>query len=158
MTTSGGVHGSRQAVVRPFAAVFESLPSAEAERIGAIMRYLTLWMVFKDPPEHTRLRRLTSKVFHAKSMLAMRPQVEEIADSLIASMGDKEEFDFIAEFAGPLPCLVIMALLGVAREDLSAVKRMSDDMALFIGSSRTSSAKYDTAEKATQEMAAFFAT
>ena len=139
--------------LRPF---FESLPSAEAERIGAIMRYLTLWMVFKDPPEHTRLRRLTSKVFHAKSMLAMRPQVEEIADSLIASMGDKEEFDFIAEFAGPLPCLVIMALLGVAREDLSAVKRMSDDMALFIGSSRTSSAKYDTDEKATQEMAAFF--
>ena len=139
--------------LRPF---FESLPSAETERIGAIMRYLTLWMVFKDPPEHARLRRLTSKVFHAKSMLAMRPQVEDISQALIVGMGDREEFDFIAEFAGPLPCLVIMALLGVAREDLSAVKRMSDDMALFIGSSRTSSAKYDTAEKATQEMAAFF--
>jgi cytochrome P450 len=35
-------------------------------------------------------------------------------------------------------------------------ERMSDDMALFIGSSRTSSEKYDTAEQATQEMAAFF--
>jgi hypothetical protein len=44
----------------------------------------------------------------------------------------------------------------VAREDLAEVKRMSDDMALFIGSSRTSPEKYDTAEKATQEMAAFF--
>jgi cytochrome P450 len=44
----------------------------------------------------------------------------------------------------------------VAREDLAKVKRMSDDMALFIGSSRTSSEKYDTAEQATQEMAAFF--
>jgi len=41
-------------------------------------------------------------------------------------------------------------------QDLAKVKRMSDDMALFIGSSRTSSEKYDTAERATQEMAAFF--
>jgi cytochrome P450 len=139
--------------LRPF---FESLPGPEAERIGSIMRYLSLWMVFKDPPEHTRLRRLTSKVFHAKSMHAMRPQVEDISDWLLNRFRDKDEFDFITEFAGPLPCLVIMALLGVAREDLAKVKRMSDDMALFIGSSRTSSEKYDTAEQATQEMAAFF--
>jgi len=33
--------------LRPF---FESLPGPEAERIGSIMRYLSLWMVFKDPP------------------------------------------------------------------------------------------------------------
>lgn len=113
-------------------------------------------MVFKDPPEHTRLRKLTSKVFNSKSMLAMRPEVENIADWLIERFRDKDEFDFIAEFAGPLPCLVIMALLGVAREDLSNVKRMSDDIALFIGSSRTTAEKYDTAEQATREMASFF--
>jgi len=139
--------------LRPF---FETLPGPEAQRIGSIMRYLSLWMVFKDPPEHTRLRKLTSKVFNAKSMQAMRPEVENIADWLIERFRDKDEFDFIAEFAGPLPCLVIMALLGVAREDLSNVKRMSDDIALFIGSSRTSAEKYDTAEHATQEMASFF--
>jgi cytochrome P450 len=44
----------------------------------------------------------------------------------------------------------------VPREDLAEVKRMSDEMALFIGSSRTSPEKYDTAEAATREMAAFF--
>ena len=139
--------------LRPF---FATLPGPQAERIGQIMRYLSLWMVFKDPPEHTRLRRLTSKVFHPRSMQAMRPQIEQIADTLLEQIGAKTEFDFIAEFAGPLPCLVIMALLGVDRSDLSEVKRMSDDMALFIGSSRTSPEKYDTAEKATQEMAEFF--
>ena len=57
--------------LRPF---FASLPPPEAERIGQIIRYLSQWMVFKDPPDHTRLRRLTSRVFHAKSMQAMRPQ------------------------------------------------------------------------------------
>ncbi|MFZ4651942.1 MAG: cytochrome P450 [Rubrivivax sp.] len=139
--------------LRPF---FASLPPAEAERIGQIIRYLSQWMVFKDPPDHTRLRRLTSRVFHARSMQAMRPQVQEIADWLLDDLDGHDEFDFIAQFAGPLPCLVIMAMLGVERHELAHVKRMSDDMALFIGSSRTSPEKYDTAESATQEMAAFF--
>ena len=49
-----------------------------------------------------------------------------------------------------------MAMLGVPREALAELKRLSDEIALFIGSSRTSPAKYDTAEAATQEMAAFF--
>ena len=139
--------------LRPF---FASLPPPEAERIGQIIRYLSQWMVFKDPPDHTRLRRLTSRVFHAKSMQAMRPQVADIADWLMDGIGARTEFDFITDFAGPLPCLVIMALLGVPRGDLAEVKRMSDEMALFIGSSRTSPEKYDTAEAATREMAAFF--
>jgi cytochrome P450 len=135
---------------------FASLPGEEARRIGDIVRYLSLWMVFKDPPEHTRLRRLTSKVLHVKSMQGMRPQVEEIAAWLLDGLRGRDEFDFIAEFAGPLPCLVIMAMLGVPREDLSLMKRLSDDMALFIGSSRVSTEKYDTAQAATHEMAEYF--
>ena len=139
--------------LRPF---FASIPSEEAKKIGDIMRFLSLWMVFKDAPEHTRLRRLTSKVFHNKSMQAMRPQVETITAWLLAEIGDKTEFDFVADFAGPLPCLVIMAMLGVPKSDLVRVKRMSDEMALFIGSSRTSAEKYGTAEAATHEMAEYF--
>jgi cytochrome P450 len=53
-----------------------------------------------------------------------------------------------------------MALLGVPDEALPQMKRWSDDMALFIGSARTSveksAEKYDTAEAATQAMAGFF--
>ncbi len=139
--------------LRPF---FASIPSDEARKIGDIMRYLSLWMVFKDAPEHTRLRRLTSKVFHNKSMQAMRPQIEMITAWLLAEIGDRTDFDFVADFAGPLPCLVIMAMLGVPKADLARVKRLSDEVALFIGSSRTSSEKYDTAEAATREMAEYF--
>ena len=139
--------------LRPF---FASLPGPEVERISNIIRYLSLWMVFKDPPDHTRLRRLASKVFHAKSMQGMRPRIQEITDWLLDRLVDREEFDAVTDFAGPLPCLVIMAMLGVDRADLAKVKRMSDDMALFIGSSRVSAEKYDTAEAATKEMADFF--
>ncbi len=139
--------------LRPF---FASLPGAEVERITSIIRYLSLWMVFKDPPDHTRLRRLASKVFHARSMQAMRGQIEDIAEWLLNQLDDREHFDAVTDFAGPLPCLVIMAMLGVERADLAKVKRLSDDMALFVGSSRVSAEKYDTAEAATHEMAEYF--
>jgi hypothetical protein len=139
--------------LRPF---FATLPGPEAERIRDIIRYLTHWMVFRDPPEHTRLRKLTSKVFHVQSMHAMRPQAQELCAWLLARIGERDEIDFIADFAGPLPGLVIMAMLGVPREALPLIKRLSDDMALFIGSSRMSPEKYAIAEAATREMAQFF--
>ena len=56
--------------LRPF---FARLPQAEAQRLADLARYLTLWMVFRDPPEHTRLRRLASKVFNVRSIQALRP-------------------------------------------------------------------------------------
>ncbi len=150
VTQDGKLSSNR---LQPF---FAAMPGEEAKKIGDIIRYLSLWMVFKDPPQHTRLRRLTSKVLHVKSMQGMRPQIEDIAAWLLDGLRGNDEFDFIAEFAGPLPCLVIMAMLGVPREDLALMKRLSDDMALFIGSSRVSAEKYDTAQVATHEMAAYF--
>jgi len=132
------------------------MPAPEAARIADIVRYLSLWMVFRDPPDHTRLRRLTSKVFNLKSMRDMRPNIEDLTAWLLEEIGERDEIDFIASFAGPLPALVIMDMLGVPRGELARVKRMSDDMALFIGSSRTSPEKYAIAESATHEMAQFF--
>lgn len=139
--------------LRPF---FAALPGSEAARLADVIRYLTHWMVFRDPPEHTRLRRLAGRVFNLQSMTGMRPAVEELVEWLLERSAGRARIDFIEAFAGPLPALVIMAMLGVPREALAKVKRMSDDMALFIGSSRMSQEKYEIAERATREMAGFF--
>src|SRR3954471_14386135 len=143
--------------LRPF---FTSLPSPEAARMAQLIRILTLWMVFRDPPVHTRLRRRASRVFHVRSMHALRPNVEALTAWLLDRIGERighaGEFDFIAEFAGPLPALVIMDMLGAPRGELARLKRLSDEMALFIGSARDSPEKYTRAEAATQEMAALF--
>lgn len=139
--------------LRPF---FASLPGAEAQRMADLIRILTLWMVFRDPPEHTRLRRLASRVFHVRSINALRPNVAALTQWLIGQIGECEEFDFIAEFAGPLPALVIMDMLGVPRAELARLKLLSDEMALFIGSARAAPDKYPRAQAATQEMAALF--
>jgi hypothetical protein len=139
--------------LRPF---FATLPSDEAQRISEVIRYLTLWMVFRDPPEHTRLRRLAAKVFNVRSIHALRPSIEALTRWLLETLGEREKIDFIADFAGPLPAMVIMGMLGVPRSELAQVKRLSDEMALFIGSTRDSPEKYARAEAATHDMAALF--
>jgi cytochrome P450 len=143
--------------LRPF---FATLPGPEAGRIAELIRVLTLWMVFRDPPEHTRLRRLSAKVFNVRSVQALRPNVEALTAWLLEKAAEKGaaqgEIDFIADFAGPLPALVIMDMLGVPRGELARIKALSDEMALFIGSTRDVPEKYARAEAATHEMAELF--
>src|SRR4051812_27319264 len=139
--------------LRPF---FATLPGAEAARMAELIRVLTLWMVFRDPPEHTRLRRLASRVFNVRSINALRPDVEGLTTWLLDSIGDRERVDLIGDFAGPLPALVIMDMLGVPRAELGRLKHLSDEMALFIGSARDTAGKYERAESATREMAEIF--
>jgi cytochrome P450 len=139
--------------LRPF---FAALPAPEAAKVAELARYLTLWMVFRDPPEHTRLRRLAAKVFNVRSVHALRPNIERLTQWLLDPLSEKKEFDFIADFAGPLPALVIMDMLGAPREELARLKRLSDEMALFIGSARDAAEKYQRASAATREMAGIF--
>jgi cytochrome P450 len=139
--------------LRPF---FATLPPPEATKIAELARYLTLWMVFRDPPEHTRLRRLAARVFNVRSINALRPNIESITAWLLDRLADRKEFDFIGDFAMPLPALVIMDMLGAPREELARLKRLSDEMALFIGSARDAPEKYQRAGAATREMAGLF--
>ena len=81
--------------LRPF---FATLPPPDAKRVEELARYLTLWMVFRDPPEHTRLRRLAAKVFHVRSINALRPNIEATTRWLLDANGERENFDFIADF------------------------------------------------------------
>jgi cytochrome P450 len=138
--------------LRPF---FATLPQPEARKVSELVRYLTLWMVFRDPPEHTRLRRLAAKVFNVRSINALRPGIERLTGWLLDAIPGTE-FDFIADFAMPLPALVIMDMLGAPREELARLKRLSDEMALFIGSARDAPEKYERAGAATREMADIF--
>ncbi|GAA1642655.1 cytochrome P450 family protein [Nocardia ninae] len=82
-------------------------------------------MLNSDPPDHTRLRKLVSKVFTARAVERLRPRIIEIADELIAAVAAKDEIDLLAEFAYPLPLTVICELLGVATDDRDDFRQWS---------------------------------
>lgn len=70
-----------------------------------------------EPPDHTRLRRLVTKVFTPRAVEAMRPQVEALADELIEPCVERGRFDLIADYAQPYSVAVICSMLGVPRAD-----------------------------------------
>ena len=74
-------------------------------------------MGFNDPPEHTRLRRLVSKVFTPRRIEAARPMIQRITDDLIGAFGPRGHAELLSEFAWPLPSTVITELLGVPGRD-----------------------------------------
>jgi cytochrome P450 len=136
--------------------------NAEYQRGGieSLARYLNHWMVFKDPPDHTRLRRLFNKVFTPSAVENLRSNIESIVAHLLDGMAAKakrgEPVDYIADFAYPLPASVIMDMLGVPRADLQRVKVWSDDIALFIGTAQVAGNKYLRAEEGARLMAGYF--
>jgi cytochrome P450 len=75
------------------------------------------WMVFRDPPDHTRLRSLVNKVFSPKMVENIRPAIFGIADSLLDRVQTRGEMDLVEDFAFPLPVMVIATLLGVDPQD-----------------------------------------
>jgi hypothetical protein len=136
--------------------VAQRIPEDKRPTVADVMRWLGLWMVFRDPPDHTRIRRHLMKVVSPVALRHQRQAIDEISTVLLDGVTPGETFDFYREFGLKLPGFVTMDLLGVPRERLLEVKSWSDDMMVFIGSSRGITDKYDRARHGAQSMAGLF--
>src|SRR5262249_32370105 len=90
------------------------------------MQYIQTIMLRRDPPDHTRLRRLVSKVFTPRMVEQLRSRVQAIADALLDAVADRGEMDLIDHYAFPLPIIVISEMLGVPATDRHQFRRGSD--------------------------------
>jgi cytochrome P450 len=71
-----------------------------------------------DPPEHTRLRRMLTAEFTVRRMRRLEPRIVEIVDDHLDAMEKAgPPSDLVADFALPIPSLVICELLGVPYTD-----------------------------------------
>ena len=71
-----------------------------------------------DPPEHTRLRRMLTPEFTVRRMRRLEPRIIEIVDDHLDAMEKAgPPADLVADFALPIPSLVICELLGVPYAD-----------------------------------------
>lgn len=86
-------------------------------------------MLFKDPPDHTRLRGLVNKAFTPRIVESMRTRIVEITNELIDSAEPRGEMDVIEDFAYPLPVTVIAEMLGIPEADRNEFKRWSRQVA-----------------------------
>ena len=115
------------------------------------------WMVFRDPPTHTRLRTIVNKVFSPKMVENLRPAIIGIADCLLDRVHSQGEMDLVDDFAFPLPVMVIADMLGVDPQDRPLFRKW----ALALQNASASRLKpspeiYEQAEAATQGFIDYF--
>lgn len=80
-----------------------------------------------DPPDHTRLRRLMTPAFGARTISALEPRIAQITTELVAAMAAAgEETDLIEALALPLPVTVIAELLGIPIDDRAHFRELAE--------------------------------
>ena len=127
----------------------------ELAKMPHILTNLSNWVVFQDPPEHTRLRRLISKSFTPRSINALEPKIETIVSNLLDKAMEKETFNLVDEFSFQLPAMVICELLGMPLEKQWDLKRWSDGVAGFTASARITPEQAAHAEDVAREAEEF---
>lgn len=96
--------------------------------LNALAGVTSKWLLYLEPPDHTRLRGLVGKAFYPGVVESMRPQIQEIVDDLISKVQQKGSMDIISELARPLPVHVISRMLGVPEEIQSQVYQWANDL------------------------------
>ena len=70
-----------------------------------------------EPPDHTRIRGLLTKVFTPKAVAALRPMIERESANRLGALADNATIDLLADYAQPYSVAVICSMLGVPDSD-----------------------------------------
>jgi cytochrome P450 len=82
-------------------------------------------MLDRDPPDHTRLRRLVSKAFTPRAIQALRPRITELVDGMLDVMAEQAQVDLVDALAFPLPFSVIAEMLGTPPADHERIRQLT---------------------------------
>ncbi len=85
----------------------------------------TASVVFRDPPDHTRIRRLFAPAFTPKALAALEPRVVRLVDALLDAAAARGGMDVVEDFAAALPIQLIGDMLGVPPDERGPLRAWS---------------------------------
>lgn len=90
---------------------------------------MSLWMTKRSPADHARLRTWVSEAFTAIAIQRLRPEIGRSCARLLDRAAESGTMDVVADFAYPLPALVIARILGVPESDHERLMQWAFDVA-----------------------------
>ncbi|MGW5532547.1 cytochrome P450, partial [Streptomyces xanthochromogenes] len=96
---------------------------------GPAVDFLRGIVIDRDPPDHTRLRRLLTKALPPTAVRTLSGLIGDLVDELLTAAEERGSFDAVTDLAQPLPVLVMSTLLGIPHSDRAEVMRRSLDVA-----------------------------
>ncbi len=132
------------------------LTPADRDRLSLLINYFSKWLVFTDPPYHTRVRMLINKAFTPTSVERLRPRVRQIVDELLSAVAARRQMEFIHDFAFHLPVIVISEYMGVPPEDREQVKEWSDETSRIFFIRADEPDRRERSQKGLQQLLEYF--
>lgn len=114
----------------------------------------SLSMLEREPPAHTRLRRLVNRAFVSRAIARLRPRIEALADALLEGLPEAGTVDLLPVYAEAIPVAIIAELLGVPGADAPRLLDWSHRMVAMYRPGR-SRADEEAAVAATQAFSAY---
>jgi len=110
-----------------------------------------------EPPEHTRLRTLVNRAFVSRHVERMKPELEELANTLIDGFAGKGEVELLSAFADIIPVTMIARMIGIPEEMGPQLLKWSHAYVRMYMFGRTR-ADEDAAEQAAREFSDYVKT
>ncbi len=92
----------------------------------------------RDDPEHREMRALFNHAFRPKRISELEPRIAALADALIDDFVDDGTCDWVAQFAVPLPLVIIGVQMGADPDDIWRIKAWTDAWVQRLGLMQTS--------------------
>ncbi|QWF85156.1 cytochrome P450 [Amycolatopsis sp. CA-230715] len=87
-----------------------------------------LAMLDRDPPAHTRLRKLVAKVFTPRAIESMEPLIRDLVGDALDELACDGGGDLVPALAFPLPFTVISRMLGMPPTDEDRLRALTDTL------------------------------
>jgi cytochrome P450 len=114
-------------------------------------------LLFVDPPEHARLRRLVSRAFTPRAIDGLRHRIQEIANTLLDDLDDRTHCDLVANYSSRIPIEIIAEMLGIPREEVPDLYAFADRGARLLTTTAPSWRDFETATTALREFERYIA-
>lgn len=134
----------------------DRLAALGMDALTPIAAVMVRQMLFLDPPEHGRVRRLAAEAFTPRRVAALREHIRHICEELVDGLVSGGRVDVMAELANPLPAIVTAEMLGVPTSDHELLKSWSEDFAEMLGNFQHNPGRAKKVLRSVEEMVAYF--
>ncbi|WP_414583063.1 cytochrome P450 [Scytonema sp. PCC 10023] len=109
------------------------LQNLDISIITNFIKLMEHMLIDKDPPEHTRMRKIALQGFTINALESWRSIIQETTDSLLDRVQDKHSMDIVADLSTKLPSVIISKIFDVPEMDRQNFLQWGADIATFWG-------------------------
>jgi len=123
--------------------------------IAPLASWYEEWMPMKDPPDHTRLRRLAAPAFQPRNLIKLERRIEQVVDQILDGVIAAGRMDVVREFAFALPGIIIGDMVGVPEADHHLLLPWTHDIMDLLGANLNTVESITRALRSREQMFAY---